>query len=197
MRFSRQEYWNGLPFPSPGYLPNPGIEYGSPACIYLFLQCNTSAMIYLKQLIWYYWAQSWEEMATVCSGLLPANSSTPLCSLKSEPNNSFRFVFSHTFLPSAFLLLSPSFVLLTSSLSRVGSFLLQKSPWTCSDYVNALSQCMVWKLHMGHHMTKFFGLLLNIQVYICGQITGDIMGNCLPFIQNISSYNRLVNSSTI
>ena len=24
--FSRQEYWNGLPFPSPGDLPNPGIE---------------------------------------------------------------------------------------------------------------------------------------------------------------------------
>ena len=26
MRFSRQEYWSGLPFPSPGNLPNPGIE---------------------------------------------------------------------------------------------------------------------------------------------------------------------------
>ena len=26
MKFSRQEYWNGLPFPSPGDLPNPGIE---------------------------------------------------------------------------------------------------------------------------------------------------------------------------
>ena len=29
--FSRQEYWNGLPFPSPGDLPHPGIEPGSPA----------------------------------------------------------------------------------------------------------------------------------------------------------------------
>ena len=27
--FSRQEYWSGLPFPSPGDLPNPGIEPGS------------------------------------------------------------------------------------------------------------------------------------------------------------------------
>ena len=26
MGFSRQEYWNGLPFPSPGDLPNPGVE---------------------------------------------------------------------------------------------------------------------------------------------------------------------------
>ena len=31
MGFSRQEYWRGLPFPSPGDLPNPGIESGSPA----------------------------------------------------------------------------------------------------------------------------------------------------------------------
>ena len=30
MGFSRQEYWSGLPFPSPGVLPNPGIEPGSP-----------------------------------------------------------------------------------------------------------------------------------------------------------------------
>jgi len=31
MEFSRQEYWNGLPFPSPGELPDPGIKPGSPA----------------------------------------------------------------------------------------------------------------------------------------------------------------------
>ena len=31
MGFSRQERWSGLPFPSPGDLPNPGIEPGSPA----------------------------------------------------------------------------------------------------------------------------------------------------------------------
>ena len=30
MEFSRQECWSGLPFPSPGDLPNPGIEPGSP-----------------------------------------------------------------------------------------------------------------------------------------------------------------------
>ena len=30
-RFPRQEYWSGLPFPSPGDLPDPGIEPLSPA----------------------------------------------------------------------------------------------------------------------------------------------------------------------
>ena len=31
MEFCRQEYWSGLPFPSPGDLPDPGIEPRSPA----------------------------------------------------------------------------------------------------------------------------------------------------------------------
>jgi len=30
MGFSKQDYWSGLPFPSPGDLPDPGIEPGSP-----------------------------------------------------------------------------------------------------------------------------------------------------------------------
>ena len=30
MEFSRQEYWSGLPFPTPGDLPDPGIKPGSP-----------------------------------------------------------------------------------------------------------------------------------------------------------------------
>ena len=29
MEFSRQEYWNGFPFPSPGDLPEPGIQLTS------------------------------------------------------------------------------------------------------------------------------------------------------------------------
>ena len=31
MEFSRQEYWSGLPFASPGDLPDPWIEPASPA----------------------------------------------------------------------------------------------------------------------------------------------------------------------
>ena len=31
MGFSRQEYWSGFPFPSPGDLPDQGIDPGSPA----------------------------------------------------------------------------------------------------------------------------------------------------------------------
>jgi len=31
MEFFQQEYWSGLPFPSPGDLPNPGIKPWSPA----------------------------------------------------------------------------------------------------------------------------------------------------------------------
>ena len=35
--FSRQEYWSGLPFPSQGDLPDPGIESGSPHCRQILL----------------------------------------------------------------------------------------------------------------------------------------------------------------
>ena len=38
MGFSRQEYWSGLPFPSPGDRPNPGIKPRSPA-----LQADSSS----------------------------------------------------------------------------------------------------------------------------------------------------------
>ena len=31
MEFSRSEHWSGQPFPSPGDIPNPGIEPRSPA----------------------------------------------------------------------------------------------------------------------------------------------------------------------
>ena len=31
MEFSRKEYWSGLPFPSPGDFPDPGIKPGSPS----------------------------------------------------------------------------------------------------------------------------------------------------------------------
>ena len=53
MEFSRQEYWSGLPFPSPGDLPHPGIEPGSPAfqadtlcrkvCVFKFNKCCHTA----------------------------------------------------------------------------------------------------------------------------------------------------------
>ena len=56
MGFSRQEYWSGLPFPSPRDLPNPGIEPGFPAleadtltseprgkpvCMYIYLHTHS------------------------------------------------------------------------------------------------------------------------------------------------------------
>ena len=41
MGFSRQEYWNGLPFPSPGDLPDPGIEPEFPALAGRFFPAET------------------------------------------------------------------------------------------------------------------------------------------------------------
>ena len=56
MEFSRQEYWSGLPFPSPGDLPNPGIEPGSPP-----LQAHSLPIWVTRE------AQSlWEGLLNVC-----------------------------------------------------------------------------------------------------------------------------------
>ena len=38
--FSRPEYWSGQPFPSPGYLPNPGIEPRSPTLQVILYQLS-------------------------------------------------------------------------------------------------------------------------------------------------------------
>ena len=41
MGFSRQEYWSGLPFPSPGDLPDPGVEPISLASLHLSLAISS------------------------------------------------------------------------------------------------------------------------------------------------------------
>ena len=43
MEFSRQEYWSGLPFPSPEDLPHPGIESGSLPLVPLVTKCIKSS----------------------------------------------------------------------------------------------------------------------------------------------------------
>ena len=42
MGFSRKEYWSRLPFPSPGNLPDPGIEALSPALAARFFTCRAT-----------------------------------------------------------------------------------------------------------------------------------------------------------
>ena len=41
LKFSRQEYWSGLPFPPPGDLPNPGIELAFPTLAGKFFTTET------------------------------------------------------------------------------------------------------------------------------------------------------------
>ena len=49
MEFSRQEYWSGLPFPSPGDLPDQGIEPRSPTLKADTLPSETPYMCCLEQ----------------------------------------------------------------------------------------------------------------------------------------------------
>ena len=58
MEFSRQQYWSGLPFPSPGDLPDQGIEPGSPAlqadALPSELPGNPKGEANLAQTVWEY-----------------------------------------------------------------------------------------------------------------------------------------------
>ena len=68
MGFSRQEYWSGLPLPSPGDLPNPGIKPGSAALQADSLPSEPPGKpqnSYLLDLIW-----CWGTEARVCSTIL-------------------------------------------------------------------------------------------------------------------------------
>ena len=55
MEFSRQEYWSGLTFPSPGYLPDPGIEPCFPHCrqiLYHLSQWGNPQTSWIKAISW-------------------------------------------------------------------------------------------------------------------------------------------------
>jgi len=54
MEFSRQEYWSGLPFPSPEDLPDPGIKTRSPALQAVSLSSEPPGKYSL-------YSQKWEE----------------------------------------------------------------------------------------------------------------------------------------
>ena len=70
--FSRPEYWSGQPFPSPGDLPNPGIERRPPYCRRILNQLSHkgSPKVLWK---WYVWSRinelSWKTLLdrTCCS----------------------------------------------------------------------------------------------------------------------------------
>ena len=57
MEFSRQEYWNGLPFPSPGDFPHPGVKPMSPTLVSSFPQSHREApivaLVVIKYATWF------------------------------------------------------------------------------------------------------------------------------------------------
>ena len=61
MEFSRQEYWSGLPFPSPGDLPNPGIEPTPPTLQADALPSEPPGKPWVPK----WWHKSWEALITL------------------------------------------------------------------------------------------------------------------------------------
>ena len=74
VEFSSQEYWSGLPFPSPGDLPDPGIEPRSPT---LQADCSSS--------------EAHRETAKICSYTPWRGSQSSLCCKGAHRHQSFDF----------------------------------------------------------------------------------------------------------
>ena len=90
MRFSKQEYWRGLPFPSPGNLPNPRIECRSPAMQADSLPFELTELrktkIYLYQQLEYWGGlpcPPWGDLPNL--GIKPRSPALQADSLPSEP----------------------------------------------------------------------------------------------------------------
>ena len=63
MGLSRQEYGNGLPFPSPGDLPDPRIEPVSPVWQAVSLPLSNKCLFRFKWRRQYYWTKAWVSVA--------------------------------------------------------------------------------------------------------------------------------------
>ena len=73
MEFTRQEYWNGLPFLSPGDLPDPGTEPWSPAWQAGSLPSESlekyhTYVIKLFNTIYIYWIRKWQLIPVFLPG---------------------------------------------------------------------------------------------------------------------------------
>jgi len=80
MRFSRQEYWSELPFPSPEDLPDPGIKLTSPVSPALaggFLN-HYATMLVGSKVMGECWTEKGEQMLPALLLLTPWNSSPAL-----------------------------------------------------------------------------------------------------------------------
>ena len=61
MGFARQEHWSGVPFPSPGDLPDPGVGSASPELSGGFLTAEPSGIINFTRL-YVSFKGTWEEV---------------------------------------------------------------------------------------------------------------------------------------
>ena len=69
MGFSRQEYWSGLPFPSPGDLPDQGSNLGLPHCGQIFYHVSHQLPFYLHLSRRSSWPRDWIQVSWVsCIG---------------------------------------------------------------------------------------------------------------------------------
>ena len=69
MEFSRQEYWSGVPFPSPGDHPDPGIEPRSPVLAGRFFTTSSTPIKMKKPILSVFIIQRTRRLSTCLQGI--------------------------------------------------------------------------------------------------------------------------------
>ena len=111
MGFSRQEYWRGLPFPSPEDLPDPGINPGLLHCRQIFCHLSHQGSPGSP-----WWGQILESYLLELEPWLP-------CSLQGQPWGRFFICVSLSFFRC-----TPSKIIVTNF---PGGFIVKESAWHC------------------------------------------------------------------
>ena len=134
MRFSRQEYWSDLPFPSPGDLPNPGIEPRSLALWAVSLPAEPPGKLHVTSLSFFKYVLGWKQASWLQGCRMPWEVSWW---------GSFRLRVSLG-LPGDAQLTSP--LQYTSSLCS--GYKQKETSWNFSDHVSVsyFSTPQLWKL---------------------------------------------------
>ena len=128
MGFSRQEYWSGLPFPSPGDLPDPGIQPRSSTLQAYALTSETPGNVILNGLPW-----KWRKIIVIFE------IASKYCISDSFVDYDGYFVSSKGFLPTVVAIMvselnSPIPVHLSVLIPRMSMFALAISYWTTSNF---------------------------------------------------------------
>ena len=156
MGFPRQEYWSGVPFPSPGDLPHPGIEPWSPALTGGFLTTEPPGMCVC--------AQSFSRVQIFVIPWTVARQAPPSMEFPGQ-----EYWSGVPFPPPGHPPdpgIEPTSLALAGGLFTAGSPGKQQITWAADDYTLNSSESWFHHLYNRHKITATFNEIIHVKVCV-------------------------------